>query len=56
MANVLDCSLEVNVFVPQFRYYFRTNTLGKVLNPLICPNIILIVSQLLFHKDSFGFE
>ena len=37
MAKVLDCSLEVSVFEPQSHCYvhFQTNTLGKVMNPII---------------------
>ena len=37
VANVLDCGLEVNEFEFQSRYYvhFRTNNLGKGMNPLI---------------------
>ena len=36
MDNVLDCSLEVNEFELQLRYYFhfRTNTLRKDMNLL----------------------
>ena len=36
MANVQDCDPEVNEFELQSRYYvhFRTNNLGKGMNPL----------------------
>ena len=37
LANVLDCALEVSEFKPQLRYqvHFRTNTIGKGINPFI---------------------
>ena len=36
-CNVMDCGIVVSEFVLQLRYYvhFRTNTLGKGMNPLI---------------------
>ena len=38
-AKVLDSDLKVNELDLQLRYYvhFRTNTLGKGMNPLILP-------------------
>ena len=58
MARLLDCSLEVNVFELQSRYYihFQTNTLGKGVNYLIPPALAYIVSLLFFDKDDFGIE
>ena len=37
VANLQDCDIVVNEFELQSRYYvhFRTNTLGKGMNPLI---------------------
>ena len=37
MVKAMDCGIVVSEFVLQSRYYvhFRTNTLGKVMNPLI---------------------
>ena len=39
MVKVTDCGIVVREFVLQSRYYvhFRTNTLGKGMNPLILP-------------------
>ena len=39
MVKVMDCGIVVSEFVLQSRYYihFRTNTLGKRMNPLILP-------------------
>ena len=39
MAKLVDCDLQVSEFEPQSRcyVYFRTNTLGKDINPLIYP-------------------
>ena len=56
MAKVLDCSLEVSKYELQLSYYiqFRTNTLGKGMNPLILSAMGLIVSMLSFYKDNFG--
>ena len=41
MANVLDCKILISKFKPQLHYYvhFPTNTLGKVMNPLISPGM-----------------
>ena len=37
MVKVMDCKIVVSEFVLQSRYYvhFRTNTIGKAMNPLI---------------------
>ena len=37
MIKVMDCRIVISEFVLQSRYYvhFRTNTLGKGMNPLI---------------------
>ena len=39
MVKAMDCGIVVREFVLQSRYYvhFRTNTLGKGMNPLILP-------------------
>ena len=39
MVKVMDCRIVVSKFKFQLRYYdhFRTNTLGKGMNPLILP-------------------
>ena len=39
MVKAMDCGVVVREFVLQSRYYihFRTNTLGKGMNPLILP-------------------
>ena len=41
MVKAMDCGIVVSEFVLQSRYYvhFRTNTLGKGMNPLILPAI-----------------
>ena len=39
MVKAMDCEIVVSKFKLQSRYYihFRTNTLGKSMNPLILP-------------------
>ena len=39
MVKAMDCGVVVSEFKHQSRYYvhFRTNTLGKGMNPLILP-------------------
>ena len=41
MAKAMDCEIVVSEFELQSRYYvyFRTNTLGKGMNPLILPGM-----------------
>ena len=41
MVKAMDCGIVVSEFVLQSHYYvhFRTNTLGKGMNPLILPAI-----------------
>ena len=58
MANVLDCDILVSEFELQSRYYvyFRINTLGKGMSPLIFPAMGKIVSLLFIYKDSFGIK
>ena len=58
MVDVLDCDIVVRGFEFQLRYYvhFRTNTLGKDLNPLILPAIGWIIPPLFFYKDGFGIK
>ena len=50
MVKAMDCGIVVNEFELQSRYDdpFRTNTLGKGLNPLILPTIGYIVPLLFF--------
>ena len=42
VANALDCDIVVSEFELQSRYYvhFRTNTLGKGMNPLLRPQLL----------------
>ena len=58
VAKVLDYSVVVNEFDHQNRYYvhFRTNTLGKGMNPLILLAIGFIESLLFIYKDDFGIK
>ena len=41
MVKALDCGIVISAFELQLRYYvhFRTNTLGKGMNPLILPTM-----------------
>ena len=41
MVKAMDCGIVVSEFVLQSRYYihFRTNALGKGMNPLILPGM-----------------
>ena len=41
MVNVVDCGIVVTEFELHLRYYvyFRTNTLGKGINPFILPGM-----------------
>ena len=50
MVKPMDCGIVVSEFVLQSRYYvhFRTNTLGKGINPLILPAMGYIVPLLFF--------
>ena len=50
MVKAMDCGIVVREFVLQSRYYvhFRTNTLGKGMNPLILPAMGYIVPLLFF--------
>ena len=43
MVKVLDCGIVVSEFELQSHYYvhFRTNTIGKGMNPLIPPRYVL---------------
>ena len=58
MVKALDCGIVVSEFELQLHYYvyFRTNTLGKYMNPLILTAIGLIVPLLFFSKDGFGIK
>ena len=56
VANGLACDIVVSEFEFKSRYcvQFRTNTFGKVMNPLILQAVGLIVLLLFFYKDNFG--
>ena len=53
MAKVLDYGLEVREFKPHLSYnvHFQTNTLRKVIHPLIRPSMCWIVPLLFLKKD-----
>ena len=52
MVKAMDCGIVVSEFEFQSRCYvhFRTNILGKGMNPLILPAMGLIVPLLLFSE------
>ena len=58
MVKAMVSVIVVSEFELHSRYYvhFRTNTPGKVINPLIIPDIGLIVIPLSFQKDGFSIE
>ena len=58
MVKAMDCRIVVRKFELQLPYYvhFRTNTLGKGMNPLIIPARGQIVALLFFEKDGFGIK
>ena len=58
MVKVTDCGIVVSEFEFQSHYYvhFRTNTLGKGMNPLILPAMGQRVPLLFFYKDGFGIK
>ena len=58
MVKEMDCGIVVREFVLQSRYYvhFRTNTLGKGMNPLILPAMGLKVPLLFFKENGFGIK
>ena len=41
-------------FQSRYNVHFRTNTLGKLINSLIPPDMDKIVPLLFFYKDGFG--
>ena len=43
MVKAMDCGIVVSEFELQLCYYvyFRTNTIGKGINPLILPAVLL---------------
>ena len=47
MVKAMDCGIVVNEFELQSRYYvhFRTNTLGKGMNPFISPVMGLVFAN-----------
>ena len=57
MVKAMACGIVESKFVRQSRYYvhFRTNTLGKGMNPLILPAMGKIV-PLLFYENGFGIK
>ena len=58
MVKAMDCRIVISEFELKSRYYvhFRTNTLGKGMNPLILPVMGEILTLLFFSKDSFGIK
>ena len=58
VANVLDCEIEVSKYEFSSRYYthFRTNALGKTMNPLIPSGMGWIIPQQFFYNDGFGIK
>ena len=58
MVKAMDCGLVVRELVLQSRYYvhFRTNTLGKGMNPVILPAMGYIVPLLFFYENGFGIK
>ena len=58
MVKVLNCGIVVREFELQSTDYvhFRTNTLGKGMNPLIPPAVGQKASLLLFLKDGFDIK
>ena len=60
MVKELDCGIVVREFELQSRYYvhFRTNSLGKSVNPIYLPSYGLssTITILLNRKDSFGIK
>ena len=56
MINALDRGIILRKFELQSRYYipFRTNTLGKGMNPLLLPYMRYIVPLVSFWKDRFS--
>ena len=58
MVKALDCEIEESEFELQSRYYvlFRTNTLGKGMNPLILPAKGLNSATTIILLDGFGIK
>ena len=58
MVKALDCGIVVIEFDFQSRYnvHFRTNTLGKGMNPLILPVMGLDSNDPYYKKDGFGIK
>ena len=58
MVKAMDCGIVVSEFVLQSRYYvyFRANTLGKGMNPLILPTMGQIVQRLFYLENGFGIK
>ena len=58
MVKAMDCGIVVRVLELQSHYYvhFRTNTLGKGMNPLILPAMGEIASLLFFWNNNFGIK
>ena len=58
MVKAMDCEIVESEFELRSRYYiyFRTNTLGKGMNPLILLAMGWIVQLLLFLKEGFGIK
>ena len=58
MVKAMDCGIVVREFELQSHFYvhFRTNTLGKGMNPLILQAMAEIASLLFFLKGDFGIK
>ena len=58
VVNVLGWGIVVSEFELQSCYYvhFRTNTLGKGMNPLVLLAMGQIVALLFLSKDGFGIK
>ena len=72
MAEVLVCDIAVSKFEQQqqqqqqqnrfksiknmIHVHFRTNTLGKGMNPLIFPVICSIITKLVFYENGFALK
>ena len=58
MVKAMDCEIEVSDFVLQSRYYvhFRTNTLGRGMNPFILPAMGYIAPLLFFLEKIFAIK
>ena len=58
VANVHICDIVISEFEHQSHYYlyFRTNTIGNDINPLIPPNHSLNSTTIFLYLDGFGIK